>query len=65
MSPRTRVPKSELDEIPDSMRPSRPEIAARAYQLYLERGAADGHHVEDWLQAESELMTAVRQLAAV
>ncbi len=31
------------------------EIARRAYDLYLARGRADGHDVEDWLQAESEL----------
>lgn len=30
-------------------------IAARAYQLYLERGAEDGHDFEDWLAAEREL----------
>ncbi|HWK08888.1 MAG TPA: DUF2934 domain-containing protein [Vicinamibacterales bacterium] len=48
------------------MRPSHPEVAARAYELYLERGATDGHDTEDWLQAESELVTAVRQkLAAI
>jgi hypothetical protein len=30
-------------------------IAARAYQLYLERGCQPGHDVDDWLQAEYEL----------
>ena len=45
----------------------RPEqIAARAYQLYLERGRADGHDVDDWLQAEYELMRLpVRKLAEI
>jgi hypothetical protein len=33
----------------------REEIAVRAYQLYLERGGADGHDVEDWVRAEQEL----------
>ena len=67
MPPQTmRAPQSELDEIPDTMRPSHPEVAARAYELYLERGATDGHDTEDWLQAVSELVTAVRQkLAAI
>lgn len=32
------------------------QIAARAYQLYLERGRTNGHDVDDWLQAEYELM---------
>jgi hypothetical protein len=31
------------------------EIAARAYALYLERGAVDGHDLDDWLDAEREL----------
>jgi hypothetical protein len=33
----------------------REHIAIRAYELYLERGATDGHDVEDWLQAEREV----------
>jgi|GEM_PF-2098629 hypothetical protein len=33
----------------------REAIAARAYQIYLERGRQDGHDVDDWLQAEYEL----------
>ena len=31
------------------------DIAARAYQIYLERGCQSGHEVDDWLQAEYEL----------
>jgi hypothetical protein len=37
-------------------RPTHQEIAARAYQIYLQRGRQDGHQVDDWLQAEYELM---------
>jgi len=33
-------------------------IAQRAYDLYLARGAEDGHDVEDWLQAEREIQEA-------
>ena len=32
------------------------DIARRAYELYLTRGCEHGHDVEDWLQAERELM---------
>lgn len=32
--------------------------AKRAYELYLERGAAPGYELEDWLQAEAELAAA-------
>ena len=31
------------------------EIASRAYQIYLQRGADKGYDVDDWLQAEQEL----------
>lgn len=30
-------------------------IAARAYELYLERGSVDGDDVADWLAAELEI----------
>jgi hypothetical protein len=36
-------------------RPMAEAISSRAYELYLERGAADGHDLDDWLRAEREL----------
>ena len=36
--------------------PAHDQIASRAYQIYLERGSQHGHDVDDWLQAEYELM---------
>jgi hypothetical protein len=36
--------------------PTREQIAARAYQIYLERGCQSGHDIDDWLQAEYELL---------
>jgi hypothetical protein len=35
--------------------PSHDDISHRAYELYLERGAEDGHAIRDWLDAEAEL----------
>ncbi len=32
-----------------------PDVARRAYELYVDRGREDGHDVDDWLQAEREL----------
>jgi ribosomal protein L7/L12 len=32
------------------------EIAARAYQRFLERGGEHGHDLEDWLAAREELL---------
>ena len=37
------------------------EIAVRAYEIFLKRGSQHGHSVEDWLQAERELMTGREQ----
>jgi hypothetical protein len=31
-------------------------MAVRAYELFLKRGLAPGHEIEDWLQAEKELV---------
>ena len=31
------------------------EIRQRAYEIYLDRGAAPGFELDDWLQAEREL----------
>jgi Protein of unknown function (DUF2934) len=38
-----------------ALNPSEQEIAARAHELFLQRGAESGHELEDWLQAEREL----------
>lgn len=37
-------------------RPTHDEIAARAYMIYVEHGCRPGHDVDDWLQAEYELL---------
>ena len=34
-------------------------IAQRAYQLYEARGCVDGFHLQDWLQAEREILEQV------
>jgi Protein of unknown function (DUF2934) len=39
----------------------RERVAQRTFQLYEGRGREDGHDVEDWLQAEQEV---IRHLAA-
>ena len=35
--------------------PTHAEIAARAYELYGQRGRCDGYAWDDWLQAQAEL----------
>lgn len=36
----------------------REQIELRAYEIYLQRGGSDGNEVDDWLQAERELLGA-------
>ena len=36
--------------------PPHDEIAQLAFSLYESRGRQDGHHIEDWLRAEQELV---------
>jgi hypothetical protein len=31
------------------------QVRRRAFELYEQRGSKDGHDLDDWLQAESEL----------
>ena len=41
-----------------SIRPSSADVARRAFELYCQRGCRDGYDVQDWLQAERELLNA-------
>jgi len=45
-------------------RPDAAAIAKRAYELSLQRGSAPGHEMDDWLQAEAELLAAMAPPAA-
>jgi hypothetical protein len=46
------------DAQPTQPFPTHEEIKYRAYEIYLSRGATDGHDLEDWLQAERDLSQA-------
>ncbi len=48
---------TDSEEIPQDVEASsrKDRIAARAHELFLERGGTHGSHEEDWLQAEREL----------
>jgi hypothetical protein len=53
----TMTNPTEIAEIPQHAAdaPSEQEIATRAHELYLERGAEQGRELDDWLRAEEEL----------
>ena len=48
------------DALPPRRDPLTEAIARRAYELFLERGGEPGHDLEDWLQAERELIDLAR-----
>jgi hypothetical protein len=37
------------------------DIERRAYHIFLGRGAADGHDLEDWLQAERQVLEELKK----
>ena len=41
---------------PADNRPIQEDVARRAYELYQARGSEPGHELQDWLQAEQELV---------
>ncbi len=50
--------KSAIKQAPDAGSQELTEniIRIRAYQLFEQRGCEHGHDLEDWLQAEAEIM---------
>jgi hypothetical protein len=40
------------------------QVRVRAYELYEQRGREDGHDIEDWIQAEAEILAQNTTLAA-
>jgi hypothetical protein len=46
------------DSSPQRRHPIIEAIAKRAYELFLARGGQNGHDLDDWLQAERELLDA-------
>jgi hypothetical protein len=45
--------------------PSNEAIAARAYEIFLERGGEHGHDAEDWAAAEKELNARHKEIQAL
>ena len=51
------------DSLPRRIDPITEAIARRAYELFLERGGEHGHDLDDWLEAENELLEALARRA--
>jgi hypothetical protein len=53
MSKRAGTAKKETS---NNHHPNHEHIAIRAYEIYISRGAEHGRDLDDWLQAERELV---------
>ena len=56
MKPKTMPPPpSTTHQTTEPIIDLQEQIRRRAYELYEQRGRDDGHELDDWLQAESEV----------
>ena len=53
--------REALPRKPKSVSSAEEKIRLRAYELYEQRGRIDGHALDDWLQAETEVLGAKKQ----
>ena len=56
-----RAEHEQLDDLFNLDSQQQESIRRRAFQIYQERGMTDGLDVEDWLQAETELLESERR----
>lgn len=56
MASRARSPQKPRQQRPSESLPMEARIRERAHEIYLERGGEDGTELDDWLQAEQEIM---------
>jgi hypothetical protein len=52
------LPSARAKEPPIDILPVEERIRQRAYELYVDRGNESGSELDDWLQAEEEIMQA-------
>jgi len=53
--------KSARQETPA---PTRDQVAAIAYQIFLDEGRLEGFHLEHWLEAEAQLLAGLPSIRA-
>jgi hypothetical protein len=57
--------KSTARNIPTAAHPNlEEEIRRLAFEIYVERGREDGHDLDDWLEAEAEVLSTTATIAA-
>ena len=52
---------SSTNQDPRPTGPTEEQVRLRAYELYVERGRADGRDLEDWFQTEREIIEIIRK----
>jgi hypothetical protein len=61
MNPQIQTSPTEAQPTKSPFDLLRDQIRLRAYELYELRGREDGHDVDDWLQAESDIVKPQRK----
>jgi hypothetical protein len=56
MASRARSPHKPHTASAVTALPLEARIRIRAHEIYLERGGEDGNELDDWLQAEQEIL---------
>lgn len=51
---------SSLETVSTKNQVSAAAVAVRAYELFVARGCADGHALDDWIEAEKQLEAAAQ-----
>jgi hypothetical protein len=51
----TATSRQTSTQVTKSTQQLQEQIRRRAYEFYEQRGGEDGHELDDWLQAESEV----------
>jgi len=59
-SMQTRLSPADPENGKLSFRQIEERIRARAYEVFEERGRADGHALDDWLEAKAEVLGVVK-----
>jgi Protein of unknown function (DUF2934) len=52
--------ESSLEAVSTRNQVSADAVAVRAYELFVARGCADGHALDDWIEAEKQLEAAAQ-----
>jgi len=61
MAKSTQAPATKTKKAAAQSKPTHDQIAQRAYEIYIERGATPGDPMLDWLRAEMELSAAAKK----